>query len=46
MIRTRVARFFWLRDTKTEKNVIKEHKMYQMVITYVSQMSVKYFKWP
>jgi hypothetical protein len=32
--KTRVARFFLLRDTKTGKNVPHEHKMYQMVIKY------------
>jgi hypothetical protein len=29
-----VARFFLVHDTKTGKNVPKEHKMYQMVIKY------------
>jgi hypothetical protein len=37
-VQNRVARFFWVHDTKTGKNVTNEHKRYQMVITYP--------KWP
>jgi hypothetical protein len=32
--RSRVARFFLVRDTKTGKNVPNEHKLYRMVIKY------------
>jgi hypothetical protein len=30
----KVARFFFVHDTKTGKNVPNEHKKYQMVIKY------------
>jgi hypothetical protein len=31
---SRVARFFFVHDTETGKNVPNEHKIYQMVINY------------
>jgi hypothetical protein len=34
LARSRVARFFLVNDTKTEKNVPKEHKMHLMVVEY------------
>jgi hypothetical protein len=34
IVRTRVARFFLVHDTKTRENVPNEHKMYPMVIKY------------
>jgi hypothetical protein len=42
-VRVRVARFFLVHDTKTEKNVPNEHKMCRIVIQY-PQLSVKYSK--
>jgi hypothetical protein len=33
MAAVRVARFFFVHDTKTEKNVPNEHKMHQMVMS-------------
>jgi hypothetical protein len=41
----RVARFFLVHDTKTGKYVPKDHKMHQNGHK-ISQMSLKYFKWP
>jgi hypothetical protein len=33
-LKSRVARFFLVHDTKTGKNAPNEHTMYQMVIKY------------
>jgi hypothetical protein len=33
-LRIRVARFFFVRDTQTGKNVPSQHKMYQMVLKF------------
>jgi hypothetical protein len=34
-IRTRVARFFLVQNTKTGKNIPNDHKIYHMDITYL-----------
>jgi hypothetical protein len=45
-VRNRVARFFLLNITQTGKNVPNEHKIFVPNGHKISQMSVKYAKWP
>jgi hypothetical protein len=42
----RVARFFLVYDTKTGNNIPMVYKMYRMVICKISQISIKFSKWP
>jgi hypothetical protein len=42
----RVARFFLVPDTKTGKSVPNEHNTYILNCHKISQISIKYSKWP
>jgi hypothetical protein len=44
LVDVRVARFFLVHDTKTGKIVPNEQKIF--IVHKISQMSVKYSKWP
>jgi hypothetical protein len=42
----REARFFTVQNAKTEINIPKDHKIYQIAIPKLHQMSIMYTKWP